>query len=110
MSWFRNVSQSRSIFGAYFYYPPNASYQPPHNVNRETLVCDLYLYGSESQVTWFTLSYKRPPIEDHIAFDMVVKRLAVKCTFFQSELNRKKSQRALMQATEDQQNGLFLCL
>ncbi|XP_057313217.1 uncharacterized protein LOC130654621 isoform X2 [Hydractinia symbiolongicarpus] len=103
-NWFKHIISTNSIFAAYFYYPPKASYDPPHNLSKDVLVCDLYIHNADANLKWRNLSYNRPPIELHVGFKMILNFLAAYCPFFNSELTRKKSQRALQLARDEKEN------
>ena len=107
-TWMREFANNNSIFIAYLYFPPSQSYQPPHNIKRETVICDLYLKQAEGGVDWGELSISRPPISDHLAFNLVTKGFASSCPYFESALNRKKSQRLLKEYMQAQKAGQYL--
>lgn len=106
-TWMRDFANN-SIFIAYLYYPPSLSYRPPHNIKRETVICDLYLKRAEGEVYWGELSISRPPISDHLAFNLVTKGFASPCPYFESALNRKKSQRQLKEYMQAENTGQYL--
>jgi len=100
--WMVNLlEKNQNILIAYLYYPPSQSCQPPHSLSRDLLVCDLYLNHMSVDIEWGELSYTRPPIHNHLAFLLVANKFAGSCSYFNSELNRKKSQKALMQYMEE---------
>jgi len=104
--WFEDKMDA-GLFIAYFYYPPKTSHNSPHYLDRGALVCDLFTHLPDNGVKLWKFSYERPPLEHHMAFLLVTKKFAAHCGYFESELNRKKSQREL-KAALSKESGIYI--
>lgn len=107
--WFQQMIDDGTLFNAYCYFPPKAAYVLPHNIDKDVLACDLYIHDrDQKEIKLWSVSYIRPPIESHVAFMMIIQNMACHCAFFNSELNRKKAQRAIKEAKEKAQSMFYV--
>ena len=95
------------LFNAYFYYPPKAAYAGPHWLHTDVLVCDLFVHEPDNNAKLWKFSYERPELKSHIGFQLITEKFAAHCPFLESELNRKKSQRILKDATSKANEGII---
>ena len=95
------------LFDAYFNAPPRTAYTGPHLIGHDVITCDLFTHTPNNNSKLWKFSYERPGLESHLGFMLITKGFASHCFFFESELNRKKSQRFLREAMEKMKGQHF---